>query len=93
MIILIKDKQIRQELIESFIDFKKQITGLYAVMKRDVYERLDNATLAQLNDTAYRAIRKAGNKKRLDERAQKNEEMFKKLEVQLDQALTKMNLD
>ena len=65
----IKDKQIRAELMESFVEFKKQITNLYAVMKRDAYERLDNATLAQLNDTAYRAIRKTGNKKRLDERA------------------------
>ena len=46
--------------------------------------------LAQLNDVAYKAVR-SGKQKKLDERAIKNEEMFKKLEIQLDQALAKID--
>ena len=36
--------------------------------------------LAQLNDLAYKAVR-SGKQKKLDERAIKNEEMFKKLDI------------
>ena len=93
MVIQIKDKQIRKDLMDTFIEFKKQITGLYAIMKKDAYANLDNVTLAQLNDVAYRAIRKTGNRKKLDERAQKNEEMYKKLDIQLEKELKKMNHD
>ena len=50
-------------------------------MKNDAYESLDNRTLATLNDAAYKAIRKTGNQKRLDERAMKNKEMFDKLDL------------
>ena len=32
--------------METFIFFKNQITALYAVMKKDAYENLDNLTLA-----------------------------------------------
>ena len=48
-------------------------------MAQDSYEKLDNLLLAQLNDLAYKAIRKTGVRKRLDERTIKNEEFFKKL--------------
>ena len=59
--IKIKDKQVRSDLMETFIFFKNQITNIYAVMKKDAYEHLDNPTLAMLNDAAYKAIRKTGN--------------------------------
>lgn len=39
--------------------------------------------IAQLNDVAYKAIRKGGQQKKLDERALKNETLYKKLEQQL----------
>ena len=32
--------------MDTFIEFKKQITGLYAIMKRDASASLDNVTLA-----------------------------------------------
>lgn len=50
-------------------------------MAKDSSERLDNLLVAQLNDLAYKAIRKTGNRKRLDERTIKNEENFKKLDA------------
>ena len=79
--------------MEDCIEFKRRVTGIYAITKKDAYENLDNRTLAELNDVAYRAIRRSGNQKRLDERALKNEEMFKKLDVQLEQALAKIKPD
>ena len=93
LVIQIKDKSIRTNLMEDFVECKKQVSGVYASTKRDAYESLDNVTLAQLNDAAYKAIRKTGNQKRLDERALKNQEMFKKLDIQLEQALVKIKPD
>ena len=59
--------------------YKRQITVVYDFMKKDKHEFINNALLAQLNDVAYRAIRKTGLQKRLDERALKNETMNKTL--------------
>ena len=53
--------------------YKRQITVVYDFMKKDKHEYINNALLAQLNDVAYRAIRKAGLQKRLDQRAIKHE--------------------
>lgn len=39
--------------------------------------------IAQLNDCAYKAIRKVGVQKKLDERALKNESFFKNMEKKL----------
>ena len=65
--------------METFIAFKYQVAAVFSVMAQDSYEKLDNLLLAQLNDLAYKAIRKTGIRKRLDERTIKNEEFFKKL--------------
>ena len=59
--------------------YKRQITVVYDFMKKDKHEYINNALLAQLNDVAYRAIRKAGLQKRLDQRAIKNEQLNKTL--------------
>ena len=59
--------------------YKRQITVVYDFMKKDKHEFINNALLAELNDVAYRAIRKTGLQKRLDERALKNETMNKTL--------------
>ena len=59
--------------------YKRQITVVYDFMKKDKHDFINNALLAQLNDVAYRAIRKTGLQKRLDERALKNETMNKTL--------------
>ena len=66
--------------------YKRQITVVYDFMKKDKHDFINNALLAQLNDVAYRAIRKTGLQKRLDERALKNETMNKTLQLQLDEA-------
>ena len=70
-----KDKHVRSKLNEDFLIFKKQISSVYSITKKDVNKRLDNFTLAQLNDLAYKAVR-TGKQKKLDERAIKNETTF-----------------
>ena len=79
--------------MEDILAFKKQIGGFYHIMKNDVHERIDNVLIAQLNDCAYKAIRKRGIQKKLDERAIKNDEAFKKLDLQLDSAYSKIDFD
>ena len=62
-------------------------------MSKDAQEHIDNLMIAQLNDVAYKAIRKTGNRKRLDERTIKNEENFKKLDAQLQAAHAKIDFN
>ena len=52
--------------MEEYLDFKRQIIAVFNFMKQDKQEYFNNALLAQLNDVAYKAIRKASLQKRLD---------------------------
>jgi hypothetical protein len=49
--------------------------------------------IAQLNDCAYKAIRKVGVQKKLDERALKNESFFKNMEKKLETVTAGLNID
>lgn len=62
-------------------------------MSKDSQKNINNILIAQLNDAAYRAIRKRGVQKRMDERSIKNEQLFKKLDLQLDEAHKKIDFD
>ena len=42
-------------------------------MSRDTQAQMDNLLIAQLNDVAYKAVKKSGMQKKLDERSIKNE--------------------
>lgn len=50
---------------------------------RGTQGKIPNAQIAKLNDLAYKAIRKRGMQKKLDERAIKNDAFYKKLNSQL----------
>ena len=63
------------------VEFKQQVAAIFRVMGQDTQERIDNLLIAQLNDVAYKAIRKTGVQKKLDERAIKNDDFFKKLDA------------
>ena len=67
--------------MEDFIKFKQQTATVFRIMGQDATDRLDNVMIAQLNDLAYKAIRKTGVQKKLDERAIKNDDIFKKLDA------------
>ena len=83
----------RTALMDSIISFKQQVAAVYRVMGQDTKFALDNLLIAQLNDVAYKAIRKQGLQKKLDERAIKNDEFFKKLDAQLKSTHSKMDFD
>ena len=57
---LVKDKEIRKELMEQVVTFKQQIAAVYRIMGQDLQENISNLLIAQLNDVAYKAIRKGG---------------------------------
>ena len=59
-------------------------------MHNDHSANISNVLVAQLNDVAYKAIRKTGVQKRLDERAIKNADFYKKLDLQLDECVAKL---
>ena len=53
---------------------------MVGVLRKAASENITNQMIAQLNDMAYRGIKKAGKQKKIDERAIKNESYFKKIE-------------
>jgi len=55
------------------------------IMASDGSAQMENLLIARLNDVAYKTINKRGTKKRMDERAIKNEKLFKSMEMQIDQ--------
>ena len=50
------------------------------IMSRDSASQMNNLLVAQLNDVAYKAIKKSGLRKKLDERAVKSEKLFQSME-------------
>ena len=51
---------IRRDLMDQFVALKQQIASVYRIMGQDMQENISNLLIAQLNDVAYKAIRKAG---------------------------------
>lgn len=56
----VKDREIRQTLMNSVIEFKQKIASVMEVMRADTAANISNVLIAQLNDVAYKAIRKKG---------------------------------
>ena len=79
--------------MESFLKFKTQTAQVYRIMGSDTNEQIDNLVIAQLNDVAYKAIRKRGVQKKLDERAVKNDVAFKKSEAELIKTHAKIDFN
>ena len=89
----VRDKDVKRTLMDAIVEFKQQVAAVFNVMSQDSQEHIDNLLIAQLNDAAYKAIRKTGLRKKLDERTIKNEEFFKKLDLQLNAAHKKIDFD
>jgi len=73
----IKDREARRELMEKVQDSKSKVVMVLEVLRNAANGCMNNATIAQLNDCAFKAIRKQGHAKKLDERAIKNESIYK----------------
>lgn len=63
--------------MQKITECKAKVVEVLAILRNASNSFLNNAIIAQLNDVAYKAIRKRGVQKKLDERAIKNETSFK----------------
>jgi len=79
--------------MESVLDCKQKASKVIEVLRNAADKAITNAMIAQLNDVAYKAIRKTGVQKKLDERAIKNEALYKKLEKQLKKLSENLETD
>lgn len=89
----VKDRELRRELMEKVQECKLRTTQVTSVLRNHLNGVMNNQVIAQLNDCAFKGIRKQGVQKKLDERAMKNESIFKaneqnikKLTAKLDEA-------
>lgn len=87
-----KNKTAKKELFEELKECKDKTTEAIEVLRnhKDGYG-IQNAQIAKLNDLAYKAIRKQNFSKKLDERAIKNQELYDKLEKQMQEILSKID--
>eukprot|EP00347_Sterkiella_histriomuscorum_P012111 403369855 len=90
MAMKIKDREIKKEIMEEISECKGKTIQIIEML-RNATGRINNAQIAQLNDLAYRAVRKRGLQKKLDERAVKNEQFYKKLDQQLKETTKKFD--
>lgn len=88
-----KNRDSKKELMQQALECKKKIAKVMEVMRECLDNRMTNLQIAQLNDCAYKAIRKAGVQKKLDERAIKNEAYFKMNEEKLDKLVAGLNVE
>lgn len=56
----IRDRQVKTALMDQIIEFKQKIAKVMEVMRADTNTTINNSLIAQLNDVAYKAIRKTG---------------------------------
>lgn len=73
----VTDRDVRRDLMEKVTECKSKVVQVLEVLRLAQNGQMTNAVIAQLNDCAYKAIRKQGVQKKLDERAIKNESIFK----------------
>ncbi len=78
----IKDRDVKKDIMGEIQECKDKTFQVLQIL-RENSGRVNNTQIAQLNDLAYKAVRKRGLQKKLDDRAIKNEEFYKKLDKQL----------
>lgn len=91
----IKNRESRKSIIQSCQAFKDKLFTVIETL-RDVVvnnKTMDQTKIARLNDLAYKAIRSKGLKRKLDERALKNEEHYKSLEKQIEKKVKEFDFE
>lgn len=91
----LKNRKIRKEVVQSCQTFKDKCNTVIETLREVVVNNktMDLVKIAKLNDLAYKAIRSKGLKKRLDERALKNEEHYKNLDKQIQDKIEHFDFD
>lgn len=88
----LKDKRAKKVLIQGVHECKQRTTHVFAIL-RDLnsLENLSNAVIAQLNDLAYKGVQRNSLQKMVDKRAVSNEELYQKLDRDVQNLVNKMD--
>jgi len=88
-----KNRDVKRELMEQALECKKKVAQVLEIIRESLTTQMTNLQIAQLNDCAYKAIRKVGVQKKLDERAIKNESYFKVNDKKLEKLVAGLNTE
>ena len=89
----IKDRKLKKTLLQGIQESKQRTNGVITILREcNNLENLQNATIAQLNNLAYKGVKKEGLQKLLDKRAIGNDELYQKLENEVKSIVNKMDL-
>jgi len=88
----IRDRDMRKEILAEIQDCKDKTFNFMEVL-RSTQGKIPNAQIAKLNDLAYKGVKKRGMQKKLDERALKNEQFYKKLTKQVKDVTKEFKFD
>jgi len=88
----IRDRDLKKEILAEIQDCKDKTFNFMEVL-RSTQGKIPNAQIAKLNDLAYKGVKKRGMQKKLDERALKNEQFYKKLTKQVKDVTKDFKLD
>ena len=80
----LKDRQLKKALMQGVFDCKARTSNVISVLRGlSNLDRLNNETIAKLNDLAFKGIQKVSLQKMIDKRALVNEELYQKLEAEI----------
>jgi 2-polyprenyl-3-methyl-5-hydroxy-6-metoxy-1,4-benzoquinol methylase len=88
----IRDRDIKKEILAEIQDCKDKTFNFMEVL-RSTQGKIPNAQIAKLNDLAYKGVKKRGMQKKLDERAMKNEQFYKKLTKQVKDVIKEFKVE
>ena len=88
----IRDRDMKKEILAEIQACKEKTFNFMEVL-RSTQGKIPNAQIAKLNDLAYKGVQKRGMQKKLDERALKNEQFYKKLTKQVKDVTKDFKLD
>ena len=77
--------------MDEVVSCKQRISSVLSLLAKAANGTISNEMIAQLNDLAFKGIRKAGVQKKMDERSIKNESHFKKLNDQIKKLAKKVD--
>lgn len=89
----IKNRKQKKELIGKLYECRSRVGNIYSHLRDKDLKYLDNRTVAELNDMAYKAIKSGKLNKLADKRALQNETKFRDNEKQAHKHVKKLDFD
>lgn len=88
-----KNRKQKKELITKLYECRSRVGNIYSHLRDKNLNHLDNRTIAELNDMAYKAIKSGKLSKLADKRALQNETKFKENEIAANKQIKKLDFD